>query len=160
MSEETAAEPEAPPGEGGGKNKLIIMLVVVNLLVVAGAAVAVVLAMGSGGGAEAAPAEVEALGPLVEIDGVVVNLDEVGGSHYLRASFQLELDGEESQEPVTARLVPIRSALMLHLSGLEVADTQGEENRAEILETVATIANEQIGDEVVRRAYFTEFVAQ
>lgn len=160
MADEPAADPEAAP-EGGGKNKLIIILVVVNLLVVAGAAVAVVLAMGgssdAGGRASAEPAT---LGPLIEIDGVVVNLDEPGGSHYLRASFQLELDGEESQEPVTARLVPIRSALMLHLSGLHVEDTQGEENRAELLETVATIANEQLGDELVRRAYFTEFVAQ
>ncbi|MGE0792315.1 MAG: flagellar basal body-associated FliL family protein [Sandaracinaceae bacterium] len=152
--------PEAPAP--GGKNKLLVILVVTNLLVVVGAAVAVVLAMGGSSSAEAAEEEGEptTLGPLVEISGIVVNLDEPGGTHFLRAAFQLEITDAERQPDVDARLVPIRSALMLYFSGLNLEATQGQENRAQILEQVVAIANEQIGSELVRRAYFTEFVAQ
>ena len=162
-----ADDPESPPANGSesGKNKLIIILAVVNLLVVLGAAVAVVLVMSQQGAAADEPPQaqgsgVEPLGTLLILDGLVVNLDEADGTHYLRASFQIELDDAEREAEVTARMVPIRSALMLYLSGLQLEDTQGEEKRREILERVAALANEQLGAELVRRAYLTEFVAQ
>ncbi len=161
MADEKETTEEAAPADGG-KNKLIIALVVVNLLVVVGAAVAVVLVMTMGGDSETEEAEepTNELGPLVEIGGIVVNLDEPGGTHYLRAGFQVEITNAEVQPQVDARLVPIRSALMLHLAGLHIADTQGQENREALLEDVTRIVNEQLGEELVRRTYVTEFVAQ
>lgn len=161
MADETETEPEVAPS--GGKNKLMIILVVTNLVAVIGAAVAIVFATStpaSGDEEEAEAEESTELGPLVELAAMVVNLDEPGGTHYLRAGFQLEITDGERQPEVEARMVPIRSAVMLHLSGLSSETTTGQEARETILEQIATLCNEQIGSELVRRAYFTEFVVQ
>jgi flagellar basal body-associated protein FliL len=155
-------ESGAEDAKGGGK-KLIVALMIVNLLVLlgAGGAVAyVVTSPGQQAQAEAPAAEDAApqLGPLVELGAFVVNLSDSDGTHYARAGFQLELTSAEVQPQVEERMVPIRSAVMLHLSGLSVADTQGRDNRAALLEDLTELVNEQVGAEHVRRIYFTQFV--
>ncbi|HJL19163.1 MAG TPA: flagellar basal body-associated FliL family protein [Sandaracinaceae bacterium LLY-WYZ-13_1] len=155
---------EAPEAEdaGGGKNKLLIVLVVTNLLVVLGAGAAVFFAMGSPSqSAEAeTDGEPEPVGPLLELQAMVVNLDEPERTAFLRAGFQLELSDAEAQPQVEARLVPLRSAMLLHLSGMTVEDTVGREQREQVLESLRDVANEQLGGELVRRVHFTEFVVQ
>jgi flagellar basal body-associated protein FliL len=159
--DDMADEPEEPAG--GGKNRLVLILVGINVLVALVAVAAVAMAvMGGGGGDAAEPPEPDPreVGPLVACDGLVINLDESDGTSYLRAAFQLELTGEEEVELVTARLVPIRNAVLLHLSSLRVEDTQGRDNRERLLVEVRTLANEVLGDELVRNVYYTEFVVQ
>ena len=165
MADEDKSEAE---GNAGGSNKkLIVALMIVNLLVLlgAGGAVAYVVMMPGQQAQADAPSEEDEdappqLGPLVELSTFVINLDDSDSSHYVRAGFQLELANAEDQSRVEARMVPIRSAVMLHLSGLTVAETRGRDNRQALLEALKELVNEQIGDELVRRIYFTQFVVR
>jgi len=164
MADDKQDTEEQPAPSGGGKSTLIIVLVVTNLLVVAGAAGAVVMTMGSQPAATAEAAEPTGsgreVGPLLELSALVVNLEDPNGTHYLRAGFQLEIRDAERQAEVETRLVPLRSAVLLHLSGKSMDEVVGQENRAAILEELTELANEQIGGDLVRAIYFTEFVVQ
>lgn len=161
MADEETDEEEVP---ASGNGKLLIIVVVVNMVVVLGAAGAVFFAMqGQAQPAAAAEPEVEepdTIGPLVSLDSIVVNLDESQATHYLRASFQIEVVDAEHQPQVEERLVPIRNAVILFLSSLSVEDTQGEEAREIVLDTILELGNEALGSELIRRVYFTEFVVQ
>lgn len=156
------AEEEAEPAPEGGKSKLMLILVVTNLLVVAGAGAAVFFAM-SQPTQEAAAEETDApetLGPLVEVTTLVVNLSDAEGSRYLRASLQIEARNEEAKATVEARMVPIRSALLLYLSGLTAEDFVGSEARQAILEECSTRIEEQAGEGLVRNVYIGDMVVQ
>ncbi|GAB5542131.1 MAG: hypothetical protein SangKO_018910 [Sandaracinaceae bacterium] len=163
MAEEKQDTEESPP-RGGGKSTLIIVLVVTNLLVVAGAAAAVVMTMGS---QPAATAEADApagaareIGPLLELSALVVNLEDPNGTHFLRAGFQMEIRDAERLAEVETRLIPLRSAILLYLSGKSMDEVVGQDNRVVILEELTELMNEQVGDDLVRAVYFTEFVVQ
>lgn len=147
----------------GGKSKLVLVLVITNVLVLAGVGAAVFFMMtqpAAGAGAEAPAQEPSHLGPLVEITPLVVNLSDEDGSHFLRAAFQLEVTDPERQPDVEARLVPMRSAIMLYLSSLQRDDTVGQENLTTIIDRIRELANEQAGAELVRNVYLTDFVVQ
>jgi len=155
------AKPEAP------KNRLVIILVVVNLVVVLAAAGGVVAFTVMGGAspapaaaAEPAPGAMRDIGPLMEVADMVVNLSDETGTRYMRAGFQFELADADRQSDVEARMVPVRSAILLHLSGLDAEGTRGRENREALLEALRDLVNEQLGGEHVRAVYFTTFVVQ
>lgn len=156
------ADEEAEPAPEGGKSKLMIVLVLTNLLVVAGAGAAVFFAMSQPTQeAEAEEGEApETLGPLVEVTTMVVNLSDADGSRYLRASLQIEAPDEESKATVEARMVPIRSALLLYLSGLTAEDFVGTEARQAILEECQARIEEQAGEDLVRNVYINDMVVQ
>ncbi|MFK7988930.1 MAG: flagellar basal body-associated protein FliL [Sandaracinaceae bacterium] len=157
------ADEEAEPAPEGGKSKLMIVLVVTNLLVVAGAGAAVFFAM-SQPTQEAEAADEgdapETLGPLVEVTTLVVNLSDTEGSRYLRTSLQIESPDEESKATVESRMVPIRSALLLYLSGLTAEDFVGTEAREAILEECKARIEEQAGEGLVRNVYIGDMVVQ
>lgn len=160
MADEEAAEP-APEG---GKSKLMLVLVATNLLVVAGAGAAVFFAMSqptqeavAEEGAGTAP---ETLGPLLEVTTLVVNLSDEEGSRYLRTSLQIETRDEEAKTAVEARMVPIRSALLLYYSGLTAEDFVGTEARQAILEESQARIEEQAGEGLIRHVYIGDMVIQ
>jgi len=155
------AKEEAP------KNRLVIILVIVNMVVVLAAAGGVVAFTALGGAANAAASDEGAaagamreIGPLMEVSDMVVNLSDESGTRYMRAGFQFELADGERQSDVEARMVPIRSAILLHLSGIGADEAMGRENREALLEALRDLVNEQLGGEHVRAVYFTTFVVQ
>jgi len=168
IQERMADKDKAEDEEKGGKSKiLLIVLGVLGVIVVAGgsAAGAVALTLAN---APAAAAEEEAepvdeprqMGPLMEIPAMVVNLDDPTGSHFIRAAFQFELADAEQQPQVESHLVPVRSEILLHLSGMSVEECMGRENRQALLDELLVLVNEQIGAEIVTNIYFTALVVQ
>ena len=101
----------------GGKSKLLILLVVLNVLGVSGAGVAIFFALTQTphAAAEAPVHETNEIGPLIEVPALIVNLTDPG-NHFLRAGFNIEVRTPEQQPDVEARMIPIRSAILLHLS--------------------------------------------
>ncbi|MGF1465954.1 MAG: flagellar basal body-associated protein FliL [Sandaracinaceae bacterium] len=153
---------EAPGARGGG-SRLLLAVVAVNILVVLGGVGAVFFVMQG----QAQDAEEDAalddpleIGPLIEVDGMVVNLQEAHADRYLRCAFHLEAEDEESSADIEARMVPLRSAVLLYLTGLTLEEVHAEGAREAILTRIRELANEVIGAPVVRRAYFAEFVVQ
>lgn len=161
MSEDKKPETPAPRG----KSKLVAVLLVVNVLVLAGAGATVYFVMGhSSSSARADAPTVEdhgasTLGPLIEIEPMVVNLDEEP-PRFVRIAMQLELTSEEARERVEPRMVPVRSAVLLQLSGLHAGDLGGRESRETQLEALREQVNQVVGAPLVRHIYLTELVVQ
>lgn len=154
---------------GGNMNVVVLALVGTNLLGMMGLGAYMVMSSGS----SSAPAEHEAehedddegeehtLGPLVEVETIIVNLADPG-QHYLKMTAQFELDAApEALEHVESHMVPIRDRVLSYLSSLVVAQVTGGERREEVRAELVRIANEALGEEdMVRNVYFTEYLVQ
>ncbi len=151
-----------------GKSKLIIIIVVVNVVLLGGAGAFFVLSGGDEASAQEKPANPEEdmmaamSGPptLVKVNPFIVNLNDPGGSRYLKLAMEVEVPGEKGSEIVTKRMAPVRSRVISYLSGLTFADTQGTKHKRDLEKNLSKEINEELKGEVVKNVYFTEFVIQ
>lgn len=147
------------------KNTVVVILLVLNLLTVAGTA-AYFIMFGTSGAAAAPHKEPEShkpkLGPLLALAPLVANIQGAEGedAHYLKLSASVEVKDEAAVLLVEAAMVPVRDQLLMHLSSLTVADTNGPDKRTVLQKKMVELANHAIGDELVKRVFFTEFVIQ
>ncbi|MCG8557253.1 MAG: flagellar basal body-associated FliL family protein [Proteobacteria bacterium] len=162
MADDTPELPVKP------RNKLILILLLLNLVAVGGTAVYFLLFSGGSSaqqGEDSEPVETESakagkLGPLVALRPLVVNLAAEDASHYLKAVIQLEIHSADKLPAVEASLVPIRDGLITHLSSLRVAEVSDHGRKAELHEAIVDLANEVLEEDLVKKAYFSEFVVQ
>jgi len=100
------------------------------------------------------------IGPMVEINGVLVNLLDLESTRYLKASLTMELSSEEAAVEVEARMTQIRDAVLLlcgNKTFAELRDLQGKmQLRAELIGHINTFLRKG----QVKKIYFTEFVIQ
>lgn len=162
-------------GGGGGTNKLlIIVLIVFNLLAVGGIAVLILGAQNDGGDDEAAEEEEEEaaeggggvqegpgqFGPLIEMKPLVANLDDPTAARYVKITLHFEIASETQRPMMEPALVAIRSRLLVYFTGVKLEDTIGKNNKLKIIDDIKALADEVVGEGVVRRVFFTEFVTQ
>jgi flagellar FliL protein len=104
--------------------------------------------------------KVEELGPLVPIDEFLINLLDKDSSRYLKATFALEVDGDETGEEIQRRMPQIRDAILLLTSNKtfgELQDLQGKmQLRAELIGHLNTL----LAKGEVKHIYITNFVIQ
>ena len=163
--EETESEEveEAPSGGGGG-NKLMVIMALLNLVAVGG--IGAFLITNQNNQAAAAPAAPVAVargavnGPLIALDPLVVNLNVVGATRYLKVTAQVELPEGAVEAEFEPNKVPIRHRLLVELSGLTIEDTQGSEKKLKLQEDLRDKINEMLGAGTITRIMFTEFVVQ
>jgi len=100
------------------------------------------------------------IGPMVEINGVLVNLLDLESTRYLKASLTMELSSEEAAAEVALRMTQIRDAVLLlcgNKTFAELRDLQGKmQLRAELIGHINTFLRKG----QVKKIYFTEFVIQ
>jgi flagellar protein FliL len=165
MSEEPAEHAEKAPAAPAGPKppKIVLILLVLNLAASGFATFKLVTAKP----AHAAKAEpthepttAEISGPVVPLDSFVVNLDEPGPARYIKVTLQLELVNADGQKKIEQSKQVIRDAILSHLSGLKLADTLGasakDKLRSEMMKKIEGI----VGDHIVRRMFFQDFVVQ
>ncbi len=162
MAKEDAKKTE----EGSGsKNKMMIII-----------AVSVVLLIGIGVGAylffsgdqDLTPEQEQALmerrakevGPMVHIDGFIVNIMDEGEVRYLKAAITLEAETAQVAAELSQRMPQIQDAILLLIGNktfTELSDLQGRlQLRAELLNRI----NSLLLSGKVKRIYFTDFVVQ
>lgn len=170
------AKPDDKPKKGG---KLIPLLLVVNMALVAGLAAFLFLGGHGSGGAhkekdkeakegEAAKEEEGAkakdtkaqMGPVVELDPFLVNLDESGQARYLKVTIQFEMSTPQASEELKARTVPTRDLIITYLSSLNFSQTQGQVNKEIIRTSLMKRINASLSAGEVKNIYFTDFVIQ
>lgn len=160
------ADGEEEVTEGGGKrnaNALLLVVMLVNTLALVGGGVYFAFFHQSAGAAAPAAEEEKEpneVGPLLPLDPIVANLADPTATRFVKVAVQLELVDEEKRPVVEAAIVPIRNAILLHLSGLKTEDTSGTENKEKIRDALLAEVHETLGTEDVRRLYFGEFVVQ
>jgi flagellar basal body-associated protein FliL len=99
-------------------------------------------------------------GPIMPLEPIVTNLADQDSDRYLKLTLSLRVTSESAKGEVEAAIVPIRSAILMYLSSLSVADITGSEKRKTVQNQLRRIANEAMPTSRVRFVYFTEFVVQ
>ncbi|GEM_PF-2114877 len=100
------------------------------------------------------------VGPLVDLEAFLVNLNEEKSSSYLRTKLQLEVEDQATADMVEKAKPILRSELLGYLSSLTVAETRGAEAKEKINADVLKLINDRIGSAKAKRLFFTEFVVQ
>jgi len=162
---------EANP-EKGGRKKLVMIIAIGSVLAIAAGVIAYLLLGKEEGkpvsslanevsqvGAATGEGPV-AIGPMVEIESFVININDDKDSRYLKAAITLEMDSPEAVAEVKTRMPQVRDAILLLIGNKsynEVRDLQGKlQLRVELMNKV----NEIVRGGKVRRIYFTDFVVQ
>jgi flagellar protein FliL len=112
--------------------------------------------------AAAKPAHEEAKpGPVITLDPFVVNLNEEGSSRFLKVSLELEVTDAKAAKELETQKRAVRDEVLRYLSGLTVADTLGETNKAKIQAGLIARIDKPLGGKgSVRHMYFSEFMVQ
>ena len=147
------------------KSKMMYIIVAINVVALLGLGGYVFLGMG-GDKAEAAEEKESELpelaGPatLVKLDSFIVNLNDAGGTRYLKLTAEIEVPGEKGAEIIANRRAPLRHSMISFLSSLTYADIAGADKKEEVRKALVEELNKQLNGEVVKNIYFTEFVIQ
>jgi len=99
----------------------------------------------------------EAMGAIFPFDAFIVNLS---GGQFIRLQVQVEFEGPEVPKKMYARMVPIRDAIITHLTTQTAVELQDLKGKEKLKKTVREIINERLRQQDVRRVYFTQFVIQ
>ena len=82
------------------------------------------------------------------------------GKRYLKVTMQLEVGKEEDRVLIENNIPQIRDTVLLLLSSQTLKEINTMEGKLELKQTLLSRMNQILGDGVVRRIYFTEFVVQ
>jgi flagellar FliL protein len=104
--------------------------------------------------------EMTTVGEMLPLDTFVVNLADVNGKRYLRATMQLELAPEETAETFEQRLPQIRDVILTLLPTKTFEDIRTVEGKTALREEIMQRVNILLNVEGVVNIYFTEFVIQ
>jgi flagellar FliL protein len=100
------------------------------------------------------------LGPIHTIEPFVVNLNEPGGSRFLRIGVSLEMGDEKHREVVESRMVPLKDVLISELSSLDVEQISSKRDKERLREDLLESVQGVTSRAAVRQIYFTEFMVQ
>jgi flagellar protein FliL len=158
-SEETTEEVAQP------KSKMMLIIIVLNVVVLGAGGAAFFL-----GGDSAKSDKAEATNDvMMEFDGAptivsfkpfIVNLNDAGGSRYLKVACKVEVPGEKGVEIIEGRKAALRHRVILFLSEKSYGDIAGKGKKAKIQKALIGELNAELRAPLVRNMYFTEFVIQ
>ena len=133
----------------------------------------VVLLIGAGGffgyskykkgkAAKAEAKTTEKVSIICPLKSFVVNLlDKKGvGKRYLKVTIQLEVGKEEDKLLIENNNPQLRDTILLLLSSQTLKEINTMEGKLELKQALLSRMKQILGDGVVRRIYFTEFVVQ
>ena len=142
------------------KLKLIIIAVVVLLIGVGGIFGYSKFNKGKEKKAEISQADKASI--VLPLNSFVVNLmDKQGvGKRYLKVTMGLEINKEEDRLLIENHNAQLRDTVLLLLSSQSLKEINTMEGKLELKQNLLTRMSQILGDGIVRRIYFTEFVVQ
>jgi flagellar FliL protein len=92
----------------------------------------------------------------------IVNLaDNTGaGKRYLKISMELEVGGEEKKAMIETHIAELRDTILLLLSSRSLKEVNTLEGKLELKQALLARMNSVLGEGLIQRVYFTEFVVQ
>jgi len=104
----------------------------------------------------------EEAGITLPLDSFIVNLaDKTGlGKRYLKVKITLQLGKEEHGEIIGKNTPQLRDTILLLLSSQSSRDIRTMEGKLELKHAILSRVNQILGEGIVSRIYFTEFVVQ
>ena len=142
------------------KLKLIIMAVVVLFIAVGG--IYGYSKFNKGKEKKAEISKTDKASIVLPLNSFVVNLmDKQGvGKRYLKITMELEVNKEEDKLLIENHNAQIRDTILLLLSSQSLKEINSMEGKLELKQALLSRMNQILGDGLVRRIYFTEFVVQ
>jgi flagellar basal body-associated protein FliL len=104
-----------------------------------------------------AEAPTSAMGPVVSIEDMLVQLQPLEDDRYVRLSLGLEVDGEKSEMVVVHRTTQIREAILRTFAEQSPGDLQGSEGLAELKKSLMSQLHEIVPGKRIRNIYVTDF---
>lgn len=102
--------------------------------------------------------EVQA-GNLVSVGELTTNINDVGGTRFLKVEVFVEVADKKEQKKVTEFIPVIRDSILTILSSQTLADLDVH-NRAHLKEIIKKDLNKKIGGEIITNVYFYNFIMQ
>jgi flagellar protein FliL len=99
-------------------------------------------------------------GPMLKLDPFIANLNEPDGNRYLKTTLALEMADEAAMQAADKHVTELRDSVLVYLSSLGVADTQGAEGKEAIRKELLGRARRAFGTEAVHGVFYSEFVLQ
>lgn len=99
-------------------------------------------------------------GTIATLEPFVVNLDQAETPRFLKVGIDLEVVGADAGAKVKAKTARVRDTILGYLSGLTPEQTKGPLGKSEMRYGIKTKVNEALGEDLVRRVYFTQFIVQ
>jgi flagellar FliL protein len=103
---------------------------------------------------------VTGMGPLYTFDTFVVNLNDPGGSRYLRMSMDVEADNNIVIKEIEERKPQLRDTVISILSSKSYADVSTTRGKLAVKEEIIRRFNLILRGGKLRNVYLTEFVVQ
>lgn len=98
-----------------------------------------------------------AMGPVVSIEDMMVQLQPYEDDRYVRLSLGLEVDGETTQMVVTRRTSELRDVILRTFSEHKPEDLQGSAGLAELKKSLMEQFRELVPGKRIRNIYVTQF---
>ncbi len=156
------AERDSGHNHLGGKVKarrwalLPFIFMVISLLVVMGSLQA------CGKKKEETAAKEERVSILCPLESFIVNLaDKSGlGKRYLKITMEFDVGSERDKQSVEKYKPQLRDTILLLLSTLSFKEISTMDGKLQLKQEILSRANHILGEGVVRKVYFSEFVVQ
>ena len=101
-----------------------------------------------------------AIGPMLKINPLVINLREEGGRHYIKTSIVLEIRHPESLEEIRSQVPLLTDLAILTLSDKRLKELQNAEAKEKLKKELLLKINQALGSSKVAEIYFDEFLLQ
>jgi flagellar FliL protein len=163
MAEEKEEVKDADEEQAPKKPKLkLIIIAAVVVLIAAGSFIGYSAYTKRKAAAKVESKKAEEVSIICPLQSFVVNLmDSKGvGKRYLKVTIQLEVGKDEDRLLIESHNPQIRDTILLLLSSQTLKEINTMEGKLELKQTLLSRMKQILGDGVVHRIYFTEFVVQ
>ncbi len=106
--------------------------------------------------------EKESLKIIFPLEPVIANLADKAslGKRYLKITIALEVDNEMAKEKASRYQPQVKDTILMLLTSKSFDEIRTMEGKLDLKQTLLTRINQAVGEGIVRRIYFTEFVVQ
>ena len=162
MAEEKEELKDAEEEQAFKKSKLKLIIIAVVVLLIGAGGIYGYSKYNKGKEDKAETKKTDKVSIVYPLNSFVVNLlDKQGvGKRYLKITMQLEVGKEEDKLLIGNHNAQIRDTILLLLSSQSLKEINTMEGKLELKQTLLSRMNQILGDGIVRRIYFTEFVVQ
>jgi flagellar basal body-associated protein FliL len=165
-TQESGAAPPEEKESFRGRNIKVLIFSAAGILII-GIVVAAALFLGwisLPGSSSAKKKEVvppaAAIGPMLKINPLVINLREEGGRHYIKTTIILEIGRPEWLEEVRSKIPLLADLTILTLSDKRLKELQDAEAKENLKKELLLKTNQALGSAKVTQIYFDEFLLQ
>ena len=144
------------------KSKLKLIIIAIFVLVIGVGGIFGYSKINKGNEKKTETDKAEKASIVLPLNSFVVNLmDKRGvGKRYLKITMELEVNKEEDKLLVENHNAQLRDTVLLLLSSQSLNEINTMEGKLELKQNLLSRMSQILGDGVVRRIYFTEFVVQ